>query len=62
MSLFYSFLWWLIWYTLRVALSIATTQPLSLSPFRLVVMSLANLPNGALLIGAMSLYHLAYIS
>jgi hypothetical protein len=36
------FIWWLIWYTLRVALSIATTQPISLSPFRPVVLSLAK--------------------
>jgi hypothetical protein len=31
--------WLLIWYTLRIALSIATTQPISLSPFRLVALS-----------------------
>jgi hypothetical protein len=30
-------LWWLIWYTLRDAFSIATTQLISLSPFRLVL-------------------------
>jgi hypothetical protein len=32
----FPYLWWLVWYTLRVALSIAITQPISLSPFRLV--------------------------
>jgi hypothetical protein len=30
-------LWWLIRYTLRVALSVATTQPIMLSPFVLLL-------------------------
>jgi hypothetical protein len=32
----FCYVWWLIWYTLRVALSIATTQRTSLSPICLV--------------------------
>jgi hypothetical protein len=63
------YLLWLIWCTLRVALSIATTQPTSLSPFRRVfalsscpVASKARKRRGVVRrVVAMSLYRLAYI-